>query len=134
MRAIRKHDFLYIRNFLPDRWPSGGPERNYRDCDGGPTKTFLLKHRDAPDVKQYFDLAFARRPAEELYDITADPHEWHNLADDPKLAEVKSRLKTQLDHWMKAQGDRGQQTELEALKHQARRRNKKKSKKKPATT
>ena len=33
-----------------------------------------------------------------------------------------------IPRWMKAQGDRGQQTELEALKHQARRRNKKKSK------
>ena len=78
---------------------------------------------------------FRQRPAEELYDITADPYEWQNLAGDPKLAEVQSRLRTQLDRWMKAQGDRGQQTELEALKHQARRRNnKKKNKKKPGTT
>ena len=78
---------------------------------------------------------FRQRPAEELYDITADPYEWQNLAGDPKLAEVQSRLRAQLDRWMKAQGDRGQQTELEALKHQARRRNnKKKNKKKPGTT
>ncbi|GIT30080.1 MAG: hypothetical protein Ct9H300mP1_21260 [Planctomycetaceae bacterium] len=35
---------------------------------------------------------------------------------------------------MKAQGDRGQQTELEALKHQARPGEPKKNKKKPGTT
>ena len=30
---------------------------------------------------------------EELYDVEADPHEWHNLAGDVKLAAVKQKLK-----------------------------------------
>jgi arylsulfatase A-like enzyme len=30
--------------------------------------------------------------SEELYDIAADPHEWHNLAADAKLADVKRDL------------------------------------------
>jgi len=30
--------------------------------------------------------------SEELYDHESDPHEWNNLAADPKLAEVKKRL------------------------------------------
>jgi arylsulfatase A-like enzyme len=30
--------------------------------------------------------------SEELYDMLADPHEWKNLADDPKLNEVKRDL------------------------------------------
>jgi arylsulfatase A-like enzyme len=29
---------------------------------------------------------------EELYDVAADPHEWHNLAGDPTLVGVKERL------------------------------------------
>ena len=29
---------------------------------------------------------------EELYDHKTDPHEWRNLAGDPSLAKVKSRL------------------------------------------
>ena len=33
---------------------------------------------------------------EELYDHDADPHEWTNLASDPKLAPVKSELATLL--------------------------------------
>ena len=76
---------------------------------------------------------YRQRPAEELYDTTADPLEWKNLAGDPKLAQVQSQLKAQLERWMQAQGDRGQQTELEALEHQARRRNKDRQKKKPGS-
>jgi arylsulfatase A-like enzyme len=34
--------------------------------------------------------------SEELYDHRDDPHEWHNLADDPDYAEVKERLKQHL--------------------------------------
>ena len=49
-RAIRTKDFLYIINFKPDLWPAGvpsgstrGPE--YSDCDGGPTKSFIIKNK-----------------------------------------------------------------------------------------
>ena len=38
VRAIRTPEFLYIRNFEPERWPVGNPETGYRNCDGGPTK------------------------------------------------------------------------------------------------
>jgi arylsulfatase A-like enzyme len=31
-------------------------------------------------------------PYEELYDHTTDPHEWHNLANDPAMAAVKTEL------------------------------------------
>jgi len=33
-----------------------------------------------------------RNGEEELYDHLSDEHEWHNLADDPRLASVKARL------------------------------------------
>ena len=49
-RAIRTHDFLYLHNFWPDRWPAGTP--NYQkaviagawlaDCDNGPTNHFTF--------------------------------------------------------------------------------------------
>jgi len=31
--------------------------------------------------------------SEELYDIKADPNEWHNLANDPQYADVKKSLR-----------------------------------------
>ncbi len=34
--------------------------------------------------------------SEELYDHKTDPHEWNNLAGDPSLAKVKSRLAKRL--------------------------------------
>jgi N-sulfoglucosamine sulfohydrolase len=53
MRAIRTRDFLYIRNFRPDRWPAGTPDaecavvpgRWLADCDNGPSKSELVDHR-----------------------------------------------------------------------------------------
>ena len=61
-----------------------------------------------------------RRPAEELYDVEVDPFETKNLAADPKVAAIKSRLGRELDAWMKQQGDKGMETELKALSRQPR--------------
>ena len=47
------------------------------------------------------------RPAEELYDLTADPFEQHNLAADPQHAPRLAAMRTELKAWMKAQGDTG---------------------------
>jgi N-sulfoglucosamine sulfohydrolase len=46
------------------------------------------------------------RPAEELYDLTADPHEQHNLAADPRHAARRDALRAELEEWMRRQGDR----------------------------
>lgn len=48
------------------------------------------------------------RPAEELYDLARDPHEQHNLADDPRHARPLAALRAELEAWMKAQGDQQQ--------------------------
>lgn len=45
------------------------------------------------------------RPAEELYDLAADPAEQRNLAADPQHAAHLARLRADLDAWMKSQGD-----------------------------
>jgi uncharacterized sulfatase len=99
IRGIRTLEFLYLRNLEPDRWPAGDPP-GYGDIDGGPTKTFLLDHRDDPKVARLFALACAKRPAEELYDLKKDPAELDNVADRPEYAEARKRLRAQLDAWM----------------------------------
>ena len=63
--AVRTKDFLYIRNFEPDRWPAGDPEPistqgMYGDVDTSPTKTYMLEHKDDPQVKHLFELAFGK--------------------------------------------------------------------------
>jgi arylsulfatase A-like enzyme len=114
MRAIRTRDFLYIRNFRPDRWPAGTPDaekatvpgRWLADCDNGPTKTYLVENRrrDA-DHQRLWDLSFAKRPAEELYDLRSDPDQLVNVASRPEYAEVRQRLEGRLLAELRATAD-----------------------------
>jgi N-sulfoglucosamine sulfohydrolase len=109
-RAVRTRDFLYIRNFRPDRWPAGDPEKwksvgPFGDCDGSPSKDFILAHRDDPQIARFFQLCFAKRPAEELYDLTKDPHQILNVADRPGYAAAQKKLRRTLDKWMKRTKD-----------------------------
>ena len=81
----------------------------------------MVAAADAGDAKarQLVD-KYHFRPEFELYDCDADPLEMQNLADDPQYAKVVKRLKTGLDEWMASQGDRGVETELDALLHQGK--------------
>lgn len=98
-RAIRTPDFLYIRNFKPDRWPAGDPVNSeehdppgaFADIDDGPTKSFMM-NADDPQVQRLWQLAVAKRPAEELYDLKNDPDELNNVADDPRFADTRRQL------------------------------------------
>jgi arylsulfatase A-like enzyme len=110
VRAVRTREWLYIRNFRPDRWPAGDPEMYvavgpYGDIDGGLSKTQLLDRRNNPAIARFFDLATAKRPAEELYDLQADPNQLTNVAADPDHADQKARLRRTLDEWMRTTGD-----------------------------
>jgi len=114
MRALRTAEFVYVRNFAPDRWPMGSPlgpqapesltwnalETNTRsafaDMDASPTKAWLVLRRDDPAWRWHFDLAFAKRPAEELYDLRKDPDQVRNVANDPAYATIKKELAERL--------------------------------------
>jgi len=108
-RAIRTHEFLYIRNFKPDRWPCGYPagyaepieidiskprdtKFGYADTDASPTKSYMVKYRNDPKVRRLFEGAFAKRPAEELYDLRKDPAQLENVAEKAEYAETKKKL------------------------------------------
>lgn len=125
MRALRTADYLYIRNFKPDRWPAGDPNGYetpgaqpytyeqlaanthlaFSDADAGPTKAWMLTHRDEPTVRPLCELAFGKRPARELYDLRKDPYQMKNVAADPAYAEVAAKLDVQLMAELKASGD-----------------------------
>lgn len=109
-RGIRTADYLYIRNFRPDRWPAGDPEMVFSvgpfgDIDGGPSKTLLLDRRSDPAIEPFFTLATARRPAEELYALKSDPHQLKNVAGHAEHAAAQKRLRTELDTWLRETGD-----------------------------
>jgi len=122
-RSLRTKDFLYIRNFAPDRWPLGGPvnvtataapsaeelEQNtyaaFPDMDSSPTKAWLIAHRNEPRWKWHYDYAFAKRPGEELFDLRKDPQQMRNVAADPAYAAEKVKLAKQLTKILTDAGD-----------------------------
>lgn len=122
-RAIRTHEFLYIVNFRPDRWPLGDPYRldgddpptaeevtettfvTLPDEDAGPTKAWLVGVRNTPEWKDHFNWVYGRRPREELYDLKTDPHQVSNVAQDPAYAEQRAKLEQQLFEELKQTGD-----------------------------
>ncbi|HEY3901043.1 MAG TPA: sulfatase [Chthoniobacter sp.] len=122
-RALRTPEYLYIRNFAPDRWPMGAPysatatgtppaeelEKNtfiaYPDMDASPTKAWLILHQNDPQWKWHFDRAFGKRPAEELYDLRKDPDQTTNVAADPAYAADKEKIAAQLMKRLKDSAD-----------------------------
>ncbi len=105
VRGIVRGEMLYLKNYQTDRWPAGNPETGYLNTDGSPTKTLILSRRKEPDFRSYWKQSFGKRPAEELYNIAADPDCLKNLADDPKLAKTKANLKKQLESELRSQQD-----------------------------
>ncbi len=113
MRAIRNADFLYIRNFHPERWPAGTPDYQnaelkqawLSDCDNGPTKTALWEIRGEEPGKSLYELCFGKRPAEELYDLSQDPGQLVNVAAHPEYAIQRKTLATRLENEIRNTGD-----------------------------
>lgn len=122
-RALRTGGFLYVRNFAPERWPLGipvavtatsAPSQNelesntyaaFADMDASPTKAWLTLHRNDAQWKRFYDTAFARRPAEELYDLIKDPYQTRNVAADPAYAKDRAKLSAQLMKILTEAGD-----------------------------
>lgn len=111
MRAVRTADFLYIRNFAPDRWPTGGPDfvssnkTFHGDVDGAPIKDFMEDPANQRRFPTPFALCYGKRPLEELYDVRADPHQIHNLATDPAHRATREKLWQQLRAYLVKTGD-----------------------------
>ncbi len=113
IRALRSHQYLYIKNFKPERWPAGAPVKydendelvvGYHDIDDFP-ENYLFTHRNDSLIKIYFDLAVAKRPMEELYDITKDPGCLNNLADLSDCQGILIEFRNHLHHNLVKTGD-----------------------------
>ena len=109
-RSIRTKDFLYIRNYEPDSWPAGDPPL-FGDVDAHmlhypcPTKMHILKNKDKDGVKELFELAFEKRPAEELYDLIKDPYQMINIANAAEYGESRKILSDKLTDHLLENGD-----------------------------
>jgi N-sulfoglucosamine sulfohydrolase len=100
VRAIRTREYLYVRNYEPDRWPAGNPETGYRNVDDGPTKQFLLSGFD-----DFYRMSFGKRAPEELYLMKSDPECLRNVAAAPEYAQIKQELQSKMEQMLREEGD-----------------------------
>jgi len=119
-RSIRKGDYLYIWNVIPDRWPAGAPqgidsetnelrplfdlvddenkigENIFSDIGPTPTKRYLIKNYRDKEIQKYLLLASERRPEFELYNVVNDMACLENLAGRSELATIEADIKKTL--------------------------------------
>lgn len=113
VRSLRGERFRYVRNFRPEL----------------PYFQYVNYLDEMPITKEWRRLAFAggltpvqkqwfarTKPAEELYDTAADPHEVANLAADPKHAATLAAMRAALDKWAADTNDLGAVPEPELIR------------------
>lgn len=96
IRSVRDKQFKYIRNY--QWWKPYAQNINY--MNEMPTMQEWRRLAAEGKLNEAQSLFMApQKPREELYDCDADPHEIHNLADDPKYADVLKRLRSEHEKW-----------------------------------
>lgn len=115
IRSARSNKHLYIRNLKAD----ADFNNIVTQEPNGLYAAWLAEGKSNPAAAERARL-YTRRPAEELYDVIADPNQLRNLAADPAGARAKQDLSRSLDRWMKQQGDQGIETEMKAKERQMR--------------
>jgi N-sulfoglucosamine sulfohydrolase len=102
MRTIRTKQLKYIENLAPEI-----PFTTHISRGEGAEKYWkywVARSATDPAAAAVVD-RYEHRPAEELYDVAADPYELHNLADNPAYAQQKAQLRERLHQWRKEQGE-----------------------------
>jgi len=112
MRSARDARFLYIRNFEPEL-PYAG-HIIYRNQSAIMQEWFRLQAERALTGSAALWMR-THRPAEELYDTNADPHQIRNLADEPAHTETLERMRKAVTDWMTRIGDQGLINEAEMI-------------------
>jgi arylsulfatase A-like enzyme len=103
-RAIRTDKYKYILNLKPE-----DEFRTHISHAGGEDgmhywKSWLKLAKTDPHAKQVIE-RYSHRPAEELYDVQADPYELKNVAEDPAHTEALAGLRERLKQWRLQQGE-----------------------------
>ena len=103
-RTVRSNRYKLIVNLLQDRV---NPVAMLCSQEAKPPSNYVTPEEIASadeHVRQAYK-TWKDAPRVELYDLMDDPQEWRNRADDPSLADVKSRLLAELRHWQKQTSD-----------------------------
>lgn len=105
IRSVRSEKYKFIHNLHPEfyhsnhsdilRLPNAGAYWNSWDSVA---KTDIHAREI---ISRYY-----QRPAEEFYDIIADPTEQNNLINKPELVHEIDKMRKMLDKWLIVQGDK----------------------------
>jgi N-sulfoglucosamine sulfohydrolase len=113
IRAVRSKDYKYIRNFRPEL--PYAQRIDYMELM--PTMRVWRQMNYDGKLNATQRLFFsATKPAEELYDVNADPHEIRNLAGDSRFKPVLKEMHAALDQWMTDTRDLGAVPEEELIR------------------
>jgi hypothetical protein len=112
MRSARDRRFLYIRNFQPEL-PYAG-HIIYRNQSATMQEGLRLQ---AAGGLSGAASAWMRtsRPAEELFDVQADPYQVRDLSGDPTHRATLERMRGAVEAWMARIGDQGLIDEAEMI-------------------
>ena len=103
-RSVRTERYKYIRNPHPEFAFTTHIDLLRRDTSGDYFEEWDRAARNDRDAAAKL-ARYRGRPAEELYDLRADPYEIDNLASDPDHAETVAKLSGRLDQWLQSQQD-----------------------------
>ena len=112
MRSARDARFLYIRNFSPEL-PYAG-HIIYRNQSAIMQEWFRLQAEGKLTGAAALWMR-TKRPAEELYDTVADPHQVRDLSADPAHRSTLARMRAAVTEWMARIGDQGLINEPEMI-------------------
>ena len=112
VRAARSRRFLYLKNDFPQLpWA-----QRLRYMEVMPaTRQIRQMHADGQLPFPADRFMQATKPAEELYDVVADPHCVHNLADDECYADILASHRQEVTYWIDRIDDKGYLTERELI-------------------
>jgi uncharacterized sulfatase len=103
MRAVRSRRFKYISNLMPERaWCQFNAYKEGQYPTLAALNALHLQGRLTPEQDRFMA---DHKPPEELFDLQQDPHELHNLADDPAFAGELARMRQVLADWRRSIND-----------------------------
>ena len=109
IRSVRTRDWKYIWNLHPEfEFHTHVDLQPRASREGGYWSAYWLSWTNAANVNRGAAAIVRRyheRPGQELYDLRNDPHETNNLALSPEQKERVRELRSELEAWVREQGD-----------------------------
>lgn len=102
-RTVRDKKYRYIRNYMPHKIYAQHLEYLWK----APSMPSWEAEFNAGRLNEIQSKFWQEKPAEELFDIEKDPHNIHNLADDPKYKSVLEKLREANHNWLIESADVG---------------------------